>query len=458
MPWFWISVGAVALVFAVVAIRSARGVGGADDFSVSGRSASASAVCGVIIGSFVAGSSTLGTVQMAYQYGARAIWFNLGGSLGCLALAAWFALPARSAEISTLPEIIERHYGRAPALVAMAAGTIGSLFAVIAQFMSGRALIAQIWPLDDYASTAVIAAALIAFVFAGGIKGYASIAAMKTVLLCVMLGSCVIGACAAGLTPPVIASLPSAPWLDIFADGTLSSLGSCFSLATGVICTQIYMQAVFSARDVRTARVGSLAAGLLIFPLGAAGVYAGLALRASGVEIEPARALPYFLSAHFHPALAGVFWAALAVTIIGGASGICLGIATNVALDVAASLTSMRRDDPRVVPLMRASVVASTLIAAAMSHFVGGRLILEFGIMSVGLRGAGMFVPLVAAVICPRVLSRSSALASAVAGLVVTMLAWLFVPSVEPLFAGLAASGLAAFAVERARPRGAPSA
>ena len=45
-------------------------------------------VAGVITGTLVGGSSTVGTAQLAYHYGLSAWWFTLGGGIACLMLSA----------------------------------------------------------------------------------------------------------------------------------------------------------------------------------------------------------------------------------------------------------------------------------------------------------------------------------------------------------------------------------
>ena len=44
-------------------------------------------VAGIIIGTLVGGSSTIGTAQLAYHYGLSAWWFTLGAGIACLILA-----------------------------------------------------------------------------------------------------------------------------------------------------------------------------------------------------------------------------------------------------------------------------------------------------------------------------------------------------------------------------------
>ncbi|HPD97146.1 MAG TPA: hypothetical protein PLP89_02370 [Synergistales bacterium] len=57
----------VTLVFILVGIVSARG-SGATDYSMAGRKSTVTGVSGILLGSLVGGASTVGTVQIAYQW------------------------------------------------------------------------------------------------------------------------------------------------------------------------------------------------------------------------------------------------------------------------------------------------------------------------------------------------------------------------------------------------------
>ena len=53
--------------------RKPRSLG---DYTVAGRESGALRVSGTLLGALVGGASTVGTVQMAYQWGLSAWWFT----------------------------------------------------------------------------------------------------------------------------------------------------------------------------------------------------------------------------------------------------------------------------------------------------------------------------------------------------------------------------------------------
>ena len=81
------------------------------DYSLGGRKSSAAGVTGILLGALVGGASTVGTVQMAYSYGLTALWFTLGGGIGCLLLGLRFAVPLRNSGITTVADYLAGSYG-----------------------------------------------------------------------------------------------------------------------------------------------------------------------------------------------------------------------------------------------------------------------------------------------------------------------------------------------------------
>lgn len=445
MPWFAISALSVAAAFVLIGIRSAKRVKNTSDYAVAGRSSGPFSIAGVIMGALVAGGSTIGTVQMAYEWGLSAWWFTLGSGLGCGVLGLWFARPVRRSGLSTLPEFMEKTYGYPTSLLTMISSILGTLLSVVTQFMAGKALLRSLFPVSQEAAATILSVMILAFIFAGGIKSYSAVGTAKTLLLYTLMIVCCARAVTLGQSAStLIGDLPFEPWFNPFARGAAPAVGACASLVTGILCTQIYMQAIFSASDEASARKGCVLAAFLIPPLGLMAIWIGLAMRNAGIEVEAAQALPYFLNTYFHPTVAGVFWAGLAITIIGGASGLCLGIATNISFDIIPRATGLDKGDRRVLLISRAAVLATVASGATLALLMKSVYILHLSYIGMGLRGAGMVIPFVAAIMRPGLLSPRAAFTSALAGLVAMTVAWIFVPDVEPLFIGLAAAFVAA--------------
>lgn len=73
------------------------------DFSGAARKAGSAVVAGTIMGTLVGGSSTIGTAQLAFQFGLDGWWFTLGAGIGCL---FWGPLcSSRSIRVTNRPSL-----------------------------------------------------------------------------------------------------------------------------------------------------------------------------------------------------------------------------------------------------------------------------------------------------------------------------------------------------------------
>ena len=98
--------GLVATIALIVGIGlySGKKVSSAADFSGGAGKAGPWIVCGAIMGTLVSGQATIGTAQLAFNYGMSAWWFTLGSGIGCLILAIAFVVPLRRPRDSPIIE------------------------------------------------------------------------------------------------------------------------------------------------------------------------------------------------------------------------------------------------------------------------------------------------------------------------------------------------------------------
>lgn len=420
---FFLSVAlTIIFVISIGIIASGKKVD-AEGYSLAGRKANPFAVSGILLGALVGGASTVGTTEMAYVYGLSAWWFTLGGGIGSLLLALFIAEPLRNSKVTTLAQFLSKHYGLQMSRLAAMGSVIGTLMAVVAQFLAASALLSAIVPLPSWLLDVMVAFLVLIFIYSGGTKSYSAIGQVKLALLYLTLIVCGVVAYRLGHTPlALIRELPKFPYFSLFARGISKELNACLSLIVGTLGTQIYAQAVLSASSEKTAKRGALLSAILMPPIGLLGIWIGLTLRREGVVIEPAQALPYFLCTYLPKAFSGVAWATLFITSLGTAAGLSLGVATTISYDLYLSFRSSRLVSGSKMLLMnKVSLLCVIIISFVISLKAADSLILQWSYLSMGLRGASVFVPLMAAIFFDA-LSPGMALLSGAAGISIACL------------------------------------
>ena len=408
-------------------------------------------VAGLIMGTLVGGSATVGTAQLAYNYGMSAWWFTLGGGLACLVLALGFVGPWRRSGSATLIGILSREFGPAAGLAASLLSSVGTFINVISQLIAGTAVIAVVSPsLGLLPALLVTAAFMTLYVVFGGTRGAGVTGILKLALLYLSMIGC--GIMVLILTGGVsgflnlvssISNPDGVRFSSLFARGVGKDGGAALSLILGVLTTQTYAQAVLSGKSDAAARRGTLVSALLIPPIGAGGILVGLFMRANHPGIAAKTALTAFATTYLPPVLSGLLLGTLFIAVVGTGAGLAMGISTILRRDILQRFSD-RVAEPKTGDLVgKAIIVLTLLLGVILSSGSLGDTILNFAFMSMGLRGAVVFVPMICAIWLKGRVNRKCAMTGIIVGPIVVLLCGtlLKLPAgVDPLFAGIAAS------------------
>ena len=392
-------IGIVITFLAIIGISfySGRKVKSGSDFDSASGNASAGIVMGALLGTLVGGSSTVGTAQLAYTFGMSAWWFTLGGGIACLLLAIFFVKPLRASKAVTLVGIISDTYGEKAGMAASILSSIGTFINILSQLIAATAIIEIILPnISLVLSMAIAMILMIIYVVFGGMLSIGNVGLMKLILLfvAVIAGGGFVLYHANGISL-LWNNLDHDTYFNLFARGVGVDGGAGLSLILGVFSTQSYASALLMGKTDQAARRGAVLSAVLIPLIGIGGILIGQYMRVTHPDLTSAKmAFPMFITEYMPPVLAGIILATLIITVIGTGSGLSLGICTVINRDIVKKKTH-RFDDPKKNLLFtRLLLVGILVLAAALCICPIGDTILNFAFMSMGLRGAVIFVPL----------------------------------------------------------------
>ncbi len=438
---FRIIIGAVITILAIIALSIYSGKKAKEK-----KSANSFVVAGAIMGTLVGGSSTVGTAQLAYQYGMSAWWFTLGGGIACLILALLYAKPFHRSGHKTLISFITEEYGSKNGLIASIFSSIGSFINIISQLIAATAIIAVIFPdLPLVHSLLFSAIIMILYIVFGGTKGSGIVGILKMLLLyAAMLTTGILvlylskGLSGFNSLVHSIENPQNVNFYSLFARGVGKDLGACLSLILGVITTQSYAQSIFMAGNEKQAVKGALLSAFLIPPVGVGGILVGLYMRAVHPGIMAKAALTQFITEYLPPMFGGITLGALFIAVIGTGAGLALGIAIVLKRDILPFCIKNMDKKLSESGIEKILIIVILMLASFLSMGPLGDTILNFAFMSMGLRGATIFVPLCCAIFCPGCISNKYAGLSIVIGpLAVLIFNLLGILPFDPLFAGV---------------------
>ena len=411
-----VSLALTLLVTMLPGIIASRRIKSADDYNVGGRSAGVGLVAGSIIGTIVGGAATVGTAQLGFKLGLTAWWFTLGSGIALLIMALFYAKPLRASGLTTVAEFLVTNYGKPAGWLATVSSCAGIFFSIVASTLTALHLVAGIFGVNLYASAALILLITAGFVFFGGISGSGMAGIMKIVFV---FASIFVGGILAffemGGSAGLTAAFPAHPWFSLFGRGMEDGLFSLCSMIIGVISTQTYVQALFSAKDSKTAAVGCVTAACIVIPVGLPSVMIGMFMHAHHPDINSIDALPLYLSTYLPDWLGGIGLAALLLSALGSIAGLALGIGTMISRDIISKLWRSATS-VNLLWASRFSVLLATVAAIVFVFFHLDSSVLEWNYLSMALRGSGIFLPLTFCVFFPHKVRASMGVAAMGAG------------------------------------------
>lgn len=478
-----------------VGILSGRKVKNSNDFITGGGQAGPLLVCGSILGSLVSSQATIGTAQLAFHYGLAAWWFTLGSGIGCLVLAVGYVKGLRHSGCITELQIISKEYGVAASSMGSILCSVGIFISVLAQVVACVGLVTVLFPSIPTPLAAVVSiAAMCIYVIFGGAWGAGMGGVIKLLLLCATaflgiiftiitcggvggvfdllsdlflktdLGG--IQAAANNLKNLTTADDITGRFYNLIARGAMKDIGSGLSLLLGVLSTQTYAQAIWSAKTDSAAKRGALLSALLIPPIGIGGICIGLymrthyilqteanALLSAGLELpnlpileSTIQVFPAFVLNHLPALVAGIILGTLLFSVVGGGAGLSLGMATILLKDVLKKICKHIQTPRQELLVVRGVIAGILCIAATITIFVSSSTINDLGFLSMGLRGSVVFLPLLCSLWFPGKVNRLGICASMILSPISIFVAKLISLPIDSLFVGVAVSALCCLA------------
>jgi SSS family solute:Na+ symporter len=411
---------------------------GAVDYLVAGRRLTLPAFTASLVSTWYGG--ILGVGEYGWKYGASNwLVFGVPYYLYAGVFALWLARRARRSAVLTVPDLLERRYGRTAALIGAAVIFVMTAPAAYVLMLGVMVSFATGWPL--WVGVVLGTALSVGYVFRGGLKAVVATDMVQFVLM--FLGFLVLVPVCVGRFGGLEFLRANLPAAHLSWDGGLGvqAVGVWYVIAMATLVEPAFYQRCYAARSDGVARGGILLAiGFWIvfdFLTTTAGLYARALLPDLA---DPVQAFPA-LAAHVLPGFwQGVFTVGLLATIMSTVDSYAFLGAVTLGRDVVGRWRGA--DEAASLVLVRWALLATALVAVGLALAAGSVVTLWKSLGSIGT--PVLLVPLAAAHTSWRLDGRRVAVAMAASGLVAG--AWLALGrggpwlGVEAVFPGLVVS------------------
>jgi len=423
-------------------LYAGRRVKTSTDFSTSSRKAGWRVVTGTVAGTLIAGSSTIGTAQLAFEFGFSAWWFTLGAGLSLAIMALVMIRPWYESSAETIPQFLVETYGSGVGPIATIFTSIGISINTISNVLSFVAVAGVMFHIGPVAAVILGVLVVLSYIVFGGVWGAGLTGILKVVLLYLTIVGCgIIAFILMGGFAGISAAFPAFPWLSMFGRGVAKDVAGGFSLLVGLCSTQIFFQAIISAKSVSASRKGVLAAAIITPTVGLGAIMIGLFMRAHFPETPSMEVLPAFILKYLPPVLAGIALATLLITPIAGWAGQTLGISTMFTRDIYLKYFRPLATGKERLLVQRLLIVVICVAPALVAMGNIGSLILGWGFLSMGLRGCTVMLPLLGAMFFRRFVTPAAGVVACLLGPLANFMWFLAYPKgMDPLYPGLAVS------------------
>ncbi|MEZ8156394.1 sodium:solute symporter family protein [Vibrio splendidus] len=303
-----------------------------EDFLLGGRGLPMFLVLGTTVATMVGTGSSMGAVGFGYANGWAGALYGIGGAIGILLLALWFA-PVRKLNFMTMSEELAYYVG-ANRIVKNVVGVlifVASIGWLGAHILGGGMYLAWIADIDLNLAKIIIAAAFTIYVVIGG---YTAVVWTDTIQAVILFAGFILMAVMSvdyigGMDNLYAAMDPAATsFLAIDKLGLLPAVSLAVVIGVGVLATPSFRQRIYSGKDVSTVRRSFVASGVLYLFFSIIPAIIGMAAHAIDPSLDNANYSFPYVAATVLPVGVGmiVLIAGLSATMSSASSDAIAGV------------------------------------------------------------------------------------------------------------------------------------
>jgi len=385
-----------SLVMIGIALGARKKAATQNGFFVAQRRGNTALITGSFVATAVGGSVTVGMAGLGFGQGLTGAWWLLVGSIGLVLLGVFFAKKVRAAALYTLPELVERQYGRrvgraASILIVIAwigivAGQIVAAGKILSIFGIGSGVLWMVIFTVVFVAYTVIAGQLsvIRTDFLQAVVIYLSIFLTLGLFLPQSGGL-------DGLRlslPQDFFSFPVSAQFDWKALLSLLILVG----ATYVVGPDMYTR-LFCARNEKTAQRATFLSAFSFVPLAFAIVLIGMGARVLYPQIPPEQAFPQIISGVLSPWLGGLVLAALVAALMSSADTCLLSQGVILTQDIIKRFVPSLSEKNTIL-LTRLNIIILGLLALGLAMILKG--VISSLLFAYTVFTCGLVVPVIA--------------------------------------------------------------
>jgi solute:Na+ symporter, SSS family len=399
------TIGAIIIVYMAamigIGLYAKTKIKDSNDYHLAGRRLGPIMLAGTLAATEIGGGSSIGVASKAYgEWGLSAGWYVVSAGIGIL-LVSFVAPFMRKTMATTVPEIIGRRYGKSSYAISGFLSLIASV-ALAAVQITATATIVHV--LTGFNLTLAILISGIGVVFYTYLGGMWSVTLTDFVQFFIIVFGFAIAVpfalSSAGGFDTVISNIPPEQ-LGFTKIGWKTILGLIVLYFMTFSTGQEAVQRYYSARNEKTAVMGSLLCGILMSVYAFIPAFLGLIALSVFPNIDANNALATVSVELLPPLIAGLLLSGVISATLSSASGNLLAVASVYVKDIHGPIMRKSVNSHKELKLSKSVVVLSGLLAIGISLF--SQQIIPLLVFAFTIRSTGPFAAYILGILWDKV-------------------------------------------------------
>ena len=272
-----------------------------EDWDVGGRSLPLYVTVGSQFATVMGGGMLVAHVGLGYSSGWATLTYGILLS-GVMFILSFFAQWLRTQEFTTIPDILERFYGksRTLTLVAVLATIIVPFGWICTQLVAVSKLFSNLLGVSPVILIIIFAAISLLFVLPAGLASVAwTDFIFSALMIVVSIGSLVFAFKMGGGITNIFSNLPAETKAfpqSMTSVGWPTILIWMFAILPGGLTNQMYYQRIGAVKNIKDAKKSLIYSGILILLAEFWAIYLGFSIRSMAPNLQPEMASAWFLN------------------------------------------------------------------------------------------------------------------------------------------------------------------
>lgn len=363
------------IIFAYIAVTTVaavffgrKRVSGAEDFFVGSQKLGAFEIFAIIYAGSLGIGSTIGIAQFGFLKGISASWWEIAGDFMLVLVAVGFVKFLRMYAKFTVSEIVRLGFGVKTSAIASLVMALGLFTMSVAQLIGGSSILVVVLGVPLQWALLLTTLIVVVTLVLGGMRGMGYANMFHTTISIIgtltLLGFCLWWL---GGLDGLVSKLP-ATYFDWGGLGVSETTAWILAQCLRFFASATMIQAILSAKDTKTAVIGTTAGSLGMLVVGVSSVLIGMSSRALWPHISSMHAESY-AALQLPPIIGGLVLGGIFASITGTVTVYWLTSSTLLTVDVYGRIFHKEAVSARSLAVVRAIIMAMAVLAVILALY-----------------------------------------------------------------------------------------